>query len=71
MDDGHHREYTRPDDRSRKGTGYLDQPILEMSSLTINRTKEVAVLTDPKTKQYLEEQNVRLYSYVTILEDLK
>lgn len=49
--------------------GYLDQTILNMSSLTINRTKEAAMLTDPKTKAYLEEQGVCLYSYRTILEE--
>ena len=46
--------------------GYLDQPILGMSSLTVNRTKEAAMLTDPKTKAYLQEQGVSLYSYTTI-----
>lgn len=46
--------------------GYLDQPILEMSSLTVNRTKEAAVLTDPRTKAYLQEQGVSLCSYATV-----
>lgn len=49
--------------------GYLDQTILNMSSLTINRTKETAMLTEPKTKKYLEEQGVKLYSYVTIMKE--
>lgn len=48
--------------------GYLDQTILQLSSLTINRTKEAALLTDPETKKYLEEQGVELYSYVTVME---
>lgn len=46
--------------------GYLDQTILNMSSLTINRTKETAMLLNPRTANYLEEQGVRLYSYETI-----
>lgn len=49
--------------------GYLDQTIMNMSSLTINRTKETAVLTDPKTKAWLEEQAVRLCSYRTITDE--
>lgn len=51
--------------------GYLDQTILKMSSLTINRTKEAAMLTDPETKAYLEERGIALYSYAAIAEELK
>lgn len=51
--------------------GYLDQPILRMSSLTLNRTKEVQMLTDPAVGAYLEGEGVRLYSYETIVEEIK
>lgn len=51
--------------------GYLDQKILKLSSLTVNRTKEAALLTDPETKRYLETQNVELESYVTIMEKIR
>lgn len=43
--------------------GYLDQFILTHSSLTINRTKEVQMLCDPKTKEWIISQNIRLISY--------
>lgn len=43
--------------------GYLDDYILHHSSLTINRTKEVAMLCDPAMRQWLEEQQVDLISY--------
>lgn len=43
--------------------GYLDQYILQHSSLTINRTKEVAMLCDPDVQRWLREQNVHLLSY--------
>ena len=43
--------------------GYLDDFILNNSSLTINRTKEVAMLCDPAVKDWLAEQAVDLISY--------
>ena len=43
--------------------GYLDDFILNNSSLTINRTKEVAMLCDPAVKDWLAEQGVELISY--------
>lgn len=43
--------------------GYLDDFILRSSSLTVNRTKEVAMLTDPAMKAWLDEQNVQLITY--------
>lgn len=43
--------------------GYLDDFLLRTSSLTVNRTKEVTMLTDPAVKAWLEEQNVELISY--------
>ena len=43
--------------------GYLDDFILNNSSLTINRTKEVAMLCDPAVKDWLAEQAVELISY--------
>lgn len=43
--------------------GYLDDYILHHSSLTINRTKEVAMLCDPDVRQWLEAQQVELISY--------
>lgn len=46
--------------------GYLDSFLLNSSSLTINRTKEVDMLCDPKMRQWLTEQNVILCKYSDI-----
>ena len=43
--------------------GYLDDFILNNSSLTVNRTKEVAMLCDPAVKAWLDEQGVELITY--------
>lgn len=43
--------------------GYLDDFILNNSTLTVNRTKEVAMLCDPAVKTWLEEQGVELITY--------
>lgn len=43
--------------------GYLDDFLLNSSTLTVNRTKEVAMLCDPAMKQWLEEQGVELITY--------
>lgn len=51
--------------------GYLDQPIMRMSSLTINRTKETEVLINPKTRAWLEDKKVQLCSYYTIVDEMK
>ncbi|MDT2732729.1 ChbG/HpnK family deacetylase [Streptococcus parauberis] len=41
----------------------LDQEILTNSSLTFPRPLEVAVLTDPQTKVWLEERQIKLIDY--------
>ncbi len=43
--------------------GYLDDYLLNNSSLTVNRTKEVAMLCDPAMKTWLEEHDVELVDY--------
>lgn len=43
--------------------GYLDDFILQNSSLTVNRTKEVAMLTDPAMKDWLQEKQIELITY--------
>lgn len=44
--------------------GYLDRYILEHSSLTVNRTKEVDMLIDPAVRAWLEAQpDLRLVDY--------
>lgn len=43
--------------------GYLDDYILSHSSLTLPRTKEVAVLTDEGFKKWLIQQDVELIDY--------
>ncbi|MHC5227797.1 ChbG/HpnK family deacetylase [Enterococcus sp. LJL99] len=43
--------------------GYLDQFILENSSLLIPRTKEVTLLTDLAIKKRLDQLNIELISY--------
>ena len=46
--------------------GYVDDYLLRNSSLTLNRTREVAMLCDPAVKQYLNDHNVQLLSYEDI-----
>ncbi|KRN28793.1 hypothetical protein IV38_GL000998 [Lactobacillus selangorensis] len=46
--------------------GYLDHYILTHSSLTVPRTQEVAMLTDPKTKQWLKEHDIELITYLQV-----
>lgn len=43
--------------------GYVDDYLMQTSSLNLNRTKEVVMLTDPTVKSWLEEQAVELISY--------
>ena len=43
--------------------GYLDAFILENSSLTTPRPKEVAMLTNPEVKEWLDAQGVQLVTY--------
>lgn len=43
--------------------GYLDAYLLKSSSLTVNRTKEVEMLCDPKVREWLKEQGVELITY--------
>ncbi len=43
--------------------GYLDAFILNTSSLTVNRTKEVEMLTNPQIRQWLDAQQVELIRY--------
>ncbi|MBQ2656933.1 MAG: ChbG/HpnK family deacetylase [Erysipelotrichaceae bacterium] len=43
--------------------GYLDAYILKVSSLTVNRTKEVEMLTDPEMIRWINNQKVELITY--------
>lgn len=43
--------------------GYVDDYLMRTSSLNLNRTKEVAMLTDPAVKAWLEDHNVELITY--------
>ena len=43
--------------------GYVDDYLMRTSSLNLNRTKEVVMLTDPTVKSWLEGQKVELISY--------
>lgn len=43
--------------------GWLDNFILTHSSLTVNRTKEVEMLCDPKTREWLADHDIRLVTY--------
>ncbi len=43
--------------------GYLDAYLLEHSTLTINRTKETAMLCDPAVREWLQSQEVELVTY--------
>ncbi|GIO23518.1 hypothetical protein [Oceanobacillus sp. J11TS1] len=44
-------------------SGYLDDYILNYSSLLIPRTKEVVFLTDKQIKQQLNEKHIDLKSF--------
>lgn len=46
--------------------GYVDDYLLKHSSLTLNRTKEVAMLCDPEVREYLNKHDVKLLSYEEI-----
>lgn len=43
--------------------GYIDDYLMNHSSLVTPRPKEVAMLTDPAIRNWLEEQNVQLVTY--------
>lgn len=43
--------------------GYLDEFLLKHSSLTINRTKEAAMLCNPVIRQWLQKQEIKLIDY--------
>lgn len=43
--------------------GYLDQDILQNSSLTIPRIQEVASFTSPELKKWLQENEIKLVRY--------
>lgn len=43
--------------------GWLDDYILTHSSLTVNRTKEVEMLCDPMTREWLAENGIQLVTY--------
>ncbi|MBM6943546.1 ChbG/HpnK family deacetylase [Collinsella intestinalis] len=43
--------------------GYLDDYILTHSTLTVNRTRELAMLCDPGTRSWLEGRGVSLIDY--------
>ena len=47
--------------------GYLDQYILDVSSLTLPRPKEVAMVIAPETKAWLKENDIEVITY----DDLK
>ncbi len=47
--------------------GYLDDYLLNHSSLTVNRTKECAMLCDPAMRQWLNEHGVELIRYRDLL----
>lgn len=43
--------------------GYLDDELLRLSSLTIPRTKEVAMAIDPAVRQWLEDNRIEVITY--------
>ncbi len=43
--------------------GYIDDYLMNHSSLVTPRPKEVAMLTDPDIRKWLEEQNIQLVTY--------
>ncbi|MQS75497.1 ChbG/HpnK family deacetylase [Companilactobacillus halodurans] len=46
--------------------GYLDNDILTHSSLTIPRTQEVAMLTNPQTRKWIDQNDISLIKYSDI-----
>lgn len=49
--------------------GYLDQYLLEHSSLTLARAKETEILCDPAIRRWLEEQGFRLVNYDDLAQE--
>lgn len=43
--------------------GYLDDELLRLSSLTIPRTKEVAMAINPAARQWLEDNQIKVVTY--------
>ena len=43
--------------------GYLDQPILDISSMTLPRPKEVAMCIAQETKNWLVENDIQVITY--------
>lgn len=43
--------------------GYLDDEILRTSSLTVPRTQEVAMATDPAVRQWLADNEIKVVTY--------
>ena len=43
--------------------GYLDDELLRLSSLTIPRTKEVAMAIDPAVRRWLEDNQIEVVTY--------
>lgn len=48
--------------------GYLDDDLLKHSSLTVNRTKEVAMLRDPEVKTWLDAHGAKLTGFRELRE---
>ena len=43
--------------------GYLDDELLRTSSMTVPRTKEVAMAIDPAVRQWLEDNQIKVVTY--------
>lgn len=48
--------------------GYLDAELLKMTSLSIERVKDLAMMVDPEIKKMVEENNIELITYRDLLK---
>lgn len=47
--------------------GFMDADLLSMTSLSIERVKDLAMMTDPEIKKFVEDNNIELITYRDLL----
>jgi predicted glycoside hydrolase/deacetylase ChbG (UPF0249 family) len=47
--------------------GYMDADLITMTSLSIERVKDLAMMVDPEIKRFVEENNIELITYRDLL----
>ena len=47
--------------------GYMDADLINMTTLSIERVKDLAMMVDPEIKKFVEENNIELVTYRDLL----